>query len=35
LHSHQQPGIPMISLIALPIEDIADILAFSHTLPEK
>jgi thiosulfate dehydrogenase len=30
-----QPGIPMISLIALPIEDIADLLAYSHTLPEK
>jgi len=30
-----QPGIPMISLIALPIEDIADLLAYSHTLPDK
>lgn len=30
-----QPGIPMISLIALPVEDIADILAYSQTLPEK
>ena len=30
-----QPGIPMISLIALPGGNIADILAYSQTLPEK
>lgn len=30
-----QPGIPMISLITLPAEDLADILASAQTLPEK
>ena len=30
-----QPGIPMISLITLPAEDLADLLAYSQTLPEK
>lgn len=30
-----QPGIPMISLITLPMQDIADILAYAQTLPEK
>jgi len=30
-----QPGIPMISLIALPMGDIADLLAYSQTLPSK
>lgn len=30
-----QPGIPMIALITLPMEDIADILAYAQTLPEK
>jgi thiosulfate dehydrogenase len=30
-----QPGIPMISLITLPMEDIADILAYAQTLPQK
>lgn len=30
-----QPGIPMISLITLPDSTIADLLAFTQTLPEK
>ena len=30
-----QPGVPMISLITLPVQDIADILAYSQTLPDK
>jgi thiosulfate dehydrogenase len=30
-----QPGIPMIALIALPMEDIADLLAFAQTLPTQ
>jgi thiosulfate dehydrogenase len=30
-----QPGVPMISLITLPIEAIADILAYAQTLPAK
>jgi thiosulfate dehydrogenase len=30
-----QPGVPMISLITLPVQDIADILAYAQTLPDK
>ena len=30
-----QPGIPMISLITLPVQDIADILAYAQTLPRE
>lgn len=30
-----QPGVPMISLITLPVMDLADILAFAQTLPTK
>jgi thiosulfate dehydrogenase len=30
-----QPGVPMISLITLPMEDLADLLAYGQTLPEK
>ncbi|MDH3767574.1 MAG: hypothetical protein OES99_03880, partial [Gammaproteobacteria bacterium] len=30
-----QPGIPMISLITLPAEDIVDILTYSQTLPAE
>ena len=30
-----QPGVPMISLITLPMESLADILAYAQTLPEK
>ena len=30
-----QPGIPMISLITLPMQDVADILAYAQTLPQK
>lgn len=30
-----QPAVPMISLIALPMEDIADLLAYAQTLPTE
>jgi cytochrome c553 len=30
-----QPGIPMISLIVLPIQDVVDIAAYAQTLPQK
>ena len=30
-----QPGIPMISLITLPVQDVADILAYAQTLPAE
>jgi len=30
-----QPGIPMISLIVLPMDDIADLLAYAQTLPSE
>ena len=30
-----QPGIPMISLIVVPVQDVVDILAYAQTLPEK
>lgn len=30
-----QPGVPMISLITLPVQDIADLLAYTQTLPDK
>ena len=30
-----QPGVPMISLITLPLEDLADLLAYSQTLPAE
>lgn len=30
-----QPGIPMISLITLPLQDLADILAYAQTLPAE
>lgn len=30
-----QPGIPMIALITLPLDDLADLLAYAQTLPAK
>ncbi|MDH3715155.1 MAG: cytochrome c [Gammaproteobacteria bacterium] len=30
-----QPGVPMISLITLPLDDLADLLAYAQTLPVK
>ncbi len=30
-----QPGIPMIVLITLPLDDLADLLAYAQTLPAK
>jgi len=30
-----QPGVAMVGLVALPIQDVVDILAYAQTLPEK
>lgn len=32
---HGQPGEPMVAMITLPLQDLADIVAYAQTLPEK